>query len=40
MRAACQVIRVAWTLADLDGSDRPGPQEFGQALAFQLGAAR
>jgi magnesium chelatase family protein len=39
-RAAGQVIRVAWTLADLDGSDRPGPQEYGQALAFQLGVAR
>jgi magnesium chelatase family protein len=39
-RAAYQVIRIAWTLADLDGRDRPGPQECGQALAFQLGVAR
>jgi magnesium chelatase family protein len=40
MRAANQVIRLAWTLADLDGRDRPGPQDCGQALAFNLGAAR
>jgi magnesium chelatase family protein len=40
MRAACQVIRVAWTLADLNDSSWPGPQELGQALAFQLGVAR
>jgi magnesium chelatase family protein len=39
-RAAHQVIRVAWTLADLAGSTRPGPQECGQALAFHLGTAR
>ena len=39
-RAAHQVIRVAWTLADLAGSARPGPQECGQALAFYLGTAR
>jgi magnesium chelatase family protein len=39
-RTAHQVIRVAWTLADLAGSARPGPQECGQALAFYLGTAR
>ena len=39
-RAAHQVIRVAWTLADLAGNTRPGPQECGQALAFHLGTAR
>jgi magnesium chelatase family protein len=39
-RAAHQVIRVAWTLADLAGSARPGPQQCGQALAFYLGTAR
>jgi magnesium chelatase family protein len=39
-RTAHQVIRVAWTLADLAGSARPGPQECGQALAFYLGIAR
>jgi magnesium chelatase family protein len=39
-RAAHQVIRVAWTLADLAGAARPGPDECGQALAFQLGVAQ
>jgi magnesium chelatase family protein len=39
-RTAHQVIRVAWTLADLAGSTRPGPAECGQALAFHLGTAR
>jgi len=39
-RAAHQVIRVAWTLADLTGTARPGPDECGQALAFQLGVAQ
>ena len=39
-RAACQVIRVAWTLADLAGAARPGPDECGQALAYQLGVAQ
>ncbi|MGH3409152.1 MAG: ATP-binding protein, partial [Streptosporangiaceae bacterium] len=39
-RAADQVIKVAWTLADLDGRDRPGPVDCGQALAFYLGVAR
>jgi magnesium chelatase family protein len=39
-RAAHQVIRVAWTLADLAGNPRPGPDECGQALAYQLGVAQ
>ena len=39
-RAAHQVIRVAWTLADLAGEARPGAPECGLALAFQLGVAR
>jgi magnesium chelatase family protein len=39
-RAADQVIRVAWTLADLAGSDRPDARDCGQALAFHLGVAR
>jgi magnesium chelatase family protein len=39
-RGADHVTRVAWTLADLDGRDRPGPQDCGQALAFYLGVAR
>lgn len=39
-RTAGQVIRVAWTLADLAGRDQPGPAECGQALAFHLGVTR
>jgi magnesium chelatase family protein len=39
-RAACQVLRVAWTLADLAGEARPGAEECGQALALQLGVAQ
>jgi len=38
-RAAHQIIRVAWTLADLAGEARPGAEECGQALAFHLGVA-
>lgn len=37
--AARQIVRVAWTLADLAGTDRPGAQECGQALAFCLGVS-
>jgi len=40
VRAAGQVVRVAWTLADLAGAARPGVLECGQALAFQLGVTR
>ena len=41
-RSAHQVIRLAWTLADLAGEARPGAQECGLALALalQLGVAR
>lgn len=39
-RAAHDVVRVAWTLTDLAGAGRPGPEECGQALAFQLGVAQ
>jgi magnesium chelatase family protein len=39
-RAMDQVLRVAWTLADLAGRGRPGAQDCGQALALQLGVAR
>ena len=39
-RAARQIIRVAWTLADLAGEARPGAPECGLALAFWLGVAR
>lgn len=40
MRAVSDVIRVAWTLADLAGAGRPGAAECGQALAFRMGVAR
>ena len=39
-RAAFHLIRVAWTLADLAGAARPGANECGQALAFQLGVTQ
>ena len=38
-RSAHQIVRVAWTLADLAGNGRPGPDECGQALAFHLRVA-
>jgi magnesium chelatase family protein len=38
--AAHQVVRVAWTLADLADIAGPGSEACGQALAFQLGVAR
>ncbi|HBW20941.1 MAG TPA: Mg chelatase-like protein, partial [Actinobacteria bacterium] len=36
-RAAHQVIRMAWTLADLAAVPRPGQPEIGYALALWLG---
>lgn len=38
--AANQAVRLAWTLADLIGEARPGADQCGQALAFQLGVAQ
>ena len=38
-RGHARVVRVAWTLADLAGRDRPGPGEVYQALGFRLGHA-
>ena len=32
-----RVLRMAWTLADLDGLPRPGPEHVGHALGFRLG---
>ena len=32
-----RVLRVAWTLADLDGAGRPGPQHVSEALGYRLG---
>lgn len=39
MRGYDRVLRVAWTLADLDGVDRPGRTQLGRALLFRTGAA-
>ncbi|MBX9245357.1 YifB family Mg chelatase-like AAA ATPase [Actinotalea ferrariae] len=35
LRGADRVLRVAWTLADLAGLDRPGSAEIGQALLLR-----
>ncbi|WP_199423836.1 YifB family Mg chelatase-like AAA ATPase [Actinotalea solisilvae] len=35
LRGADRVLRVAWTLADLGGLERPGPAEVGQALLLR-----
>jgi magnesium chelatase family protein len=37
-RGLDRVFRVAWTLADLAGRDRPGVEEVGGALALRTGA--
>ena len=34
-----RVLRLAWTLADLQDLDRPGPEHVGHALGFRLGEA-
>jgi magnesium chelatase family protein len=39
-QAAHHIVRVAWTLSDLAGTDQPGLHECGQALAFHLGVTR
>ena len=39
-QAAHRVLRVAWTLADLEGLDHPGQDECSQALALHLGGIR
>jgi magnesium chelatase family protein len=36
-RGMAKVLRIAWTMADLAGLDRPGLDEVGQALAFRAG---
>ena len=38
-RGLDRVLRVAWTLADLSGSDRPGRIEIDTALSFRLASA-
>lgn len=32
------MFHVAWTLADLAGTDQPGPDQVNQAIALWLGA--
>jgi magnesium chelatase family protein len=34
-----RVLRLAWTLGDLAGVGRPGPEHVGHALGFRLGGA-
>jgi magnesium chelatase family protein len=35
-----RVLRLAWTLADLQDAGRPGPEHIGHALGYRLGATR
>lgn len=35
-----RVLRLAWTLADLQGATVPGPEHVGHALGFRLGRTR
>ncbi|PRH78727.1 Mg chelatase-like protein [Streptomyces solincola] len=39
-RGLDRVLRVAWTLADLAGHDRPGPDEVNRALELRTGVPR
>ncbi|BDI21913.1 YifB family Mg chelatase-like AAA ATPase [Herbiconiux sp. L3-i23] len=39
MRGYDRTLRLAWTLADLDGVDRPGLAQVGRALSLRRGAA-
>ncbi|MBN9607354.1 MAG: YifB family Mg chelatase-like AAA ATPase [Actinomycetales bacterium] len=39
MRGYDRVLRVAWTLADLDDEPRPGPDQVGRALLLRRAAA-
>jgi magnesium chelatase family protein len=38
-RGVDRVLRTAWTIADLDGLDRPGPRQVTEAAAYRLGVA-
>lgn len=40
LRGHDRVLRLAWTLADLDGVDRPGAEQIGLALTLREGEAR
>jgi magnesium chelatase family protein len=39
MRGYDRVLKVAWTLADLDGADRPGGDQVGRALLLRKAGA-
>ncbi|NEA59697.1 YifB family Mg chelatase-like AAA ATPase [Streptomyces sp. SID13666] len=39
-RGLDRVLRVAWTIADLAGVERPGPREMAEALQLRTGVAR
>jgi magnesium chelatase family protein len=38
MRGYDRVLRLGWTIADLDGADRPGPDHIGRALYLRRAA--
>lgn len=38
LRGYDRTLRVAWSIADLEGKSRPGRSELGQALAMRLGS--
>jgi magnesium chelatase family protein len=38
MRGYDRVLRLAWTIADLDGATRPGPDQVGRALLLRQAA--
>ena len=40
LRGHDRVLRLAWTLADLDGADRPGAEHIGGALTLREGEQR
>ena len=40
LRGYDRVLRLAWTLADLDGAERPEAVHIGEALTLRLGEAR
>lgn len=37
LRGYDRVLRLAWTMADLNGAERPGPEEIGRALFLKRG---
>jgi magnesium chelatase family protein len=39
-RGADKIVRVAWSLADLAGRSRPGPEEINYAITLWLGVSR